>query len=178
VSEFFINSKHNLPSIDDRLDSFIRYLFKGEKYEILEKHGGGKLITDKYLKLYEDRMLGIGDSVSSLNPFWGEGIRQGLFSAKFAVDSIIKDRIDGKGLQDYAKKMNQYHDLNWKISMFISKQIYTRPNQVVFEKMIEYMDKYLTGEEVVAIGFQYDFKTLFFKKPVEFLKIALRQIFH
>jgi flavin-dependent dehydrogenase len=123
-------------------------------------------------------MLGIGDSISSLNPFWGEGIRQGLFSAKYAVAAIIQDNQDGNGLGEYAKQIKKYHNLNWKISMFISKQIYTRPSQAVFEMMVDYMDKYLTAEEVVSIGFNYSFKTLFFKRPFKFLMMALKQVFH
>jgi len=177
VSEFFINPKHNLPSIDDRLEAFLKWLLKDDVYKIVEKHGGGKLITDKYLQLYKDRMLGIGDSISSLNPFWGEGIRQGLYSAEYAVTAIVQDYHDGNGLSGYARQIKKYHDLNWKISMFISKQIYTRPSQRVFEMMVDYMDRYLTAEEVVSIGFYYSFKTLFFKRPLKFFMMALKQFF-
>jgi flavin-dependent dehydrogenase len=178
IAEFYIDPKRSLPSIDARLDGFIKHLLGEDNYQICEKHGGAKQITNKYKTLYKGRMLGIGDGVSSLNPFWGEGIRQGLFSAQYAVESIMSDIEDGQGLAGYRKKMNKYHGFKWKVSDFISRQIYKRPCQEVYELVVDYMREYLSAEDAVAIGFEYDFAKLVFMNPVKFLRIALKQLVH
>jgi hypothetical protein len=81
------------------------------------------------------------------------------------------------GLGMYKKIMNKYHNLNWKLSAFVAQQIYKRPNQKVFEEMIKFMDKSLTAEQAVDIGFYYKFHIFLITNPFHFIKMAVLQLF-
>lgn len=104
----------------------------------VEIHGGNAFLTGKKVSKITDGFIGIGDSVSTINPLAGEGIRPALKSGNFAAETIIeaikKKDFSVKTLKKYESRWNKYA-YTWKILDFVAKRGYSSSNSV--------LDKYI-----------------------------------
>ena len=87
-------------------EKVIKDYLKTEDYEILDVHGGtlrySPSIKDTF---YKDRIVAVGDAVSTVNPLGGEGIRYAMQSADLAceyIDEFLKTGQDN--FKAYRKK--------------------------------------------------------------------------
>ncbi len=90
------------------LDEFLENDFKYDDYEVLEKYKGKIPIYDKENKLFEDRLLLIGDSACQVKPTTGGGLLIGLESVQFAKDAILNSIND----IDFDRDLNDVHELD------------------------------------------------------------------
>ena len=90
------------------LDEFLENDFKHDDYEVLEKYKGKIPIYDKENKLFEDRLLLIGDSACQVKPTTGGGLLIGLESVQFAKDAILNSIND----IDFDRDLNDVHELD------------------------------------------------------------------
>ncbi|RJQ17075.1 NAD(P)/FAD-dependent oxidoreductase [Candidatus Woesearchaeota archaeon] len=96
----------------------------------LEIHAGDAYLTGKLLTRTYPGLICIGDSVCSINPLSGEGIRTGMNSAAFAAEAILNAQGDysKEKMSAYQKKWNAYAKA-WKYSSLMAKVIYQLPNK-------------------------------------------------
>lgn len=90
------------------LDEFLENDFKYDDYEVLEKYKGKIPIYDKENKLFEDRLLLIGDSACQVKPTTGGGLLIGLESVQFAKEAIL----NGIREIDFDRDLNDLHELS------------------------------------------------------------------
>ena len=111
IGESEVTSSKKHPNLESRLEDFVKLLLNDKKIEILEKHGGSIYggHNFKVKKIRSKNLLGIGDTIGSFNPFLGEGIRHALYSALFAVDSILKNIKNNEDLSNYEKMCGKIH---------------------------------------------------------------------
>ncbi len=171
VIEFWADPKRKLPSIDERLNKFLKWIGEEKVEKILEKHGGVKFISPKVNGVYKENVLAIGDVIGAINPLFAEGIRPGLVSAKFAVDAILKEDVG-----QFAKNWNRYIGWKWSACQFFAKLFYSLKSQKAFEAGANVTKKYLTSQTIIDWGFNYKFETIPLK-PISALKFFSARFF-
>ena len=93
------------------LNDFLNKDFEYEDFEVLEKYKGKIPIYNKDNKLFEDRVLLIGDSAAQVKPTTGGGLLVGLESVQFAKEAILDalDKInDGDDLEILSQSLANY----------------------------------------------------------------------
>ncbi|MFA5769959.1 MAG: NAD(P)/FAD-dependent oxidoreductase, partial [Patescibacteria group bacterium] len=105
LGEFEYSSFKNHVNLELRLEKFVSLLFDNNQVKILEKHGGSIYAGPKFKakNIFYKNLLGVGDTVGTINPILGEGIRHALYSSDFAVKSIIGNINKGEDLNNYEK---------------------------------------------------------------------------
>ena len=163
---------------DKPLKSCVEYILhdhlnlKDDEYKVIDVHGGTLQFIPGNKDVFVDgTIIGVGDTVSSVNPLGGEGIRHGMQSATVAsayVDKYLKGEISD--LKGYEKEMKKYFGVRWRLSYYFSKLIY----EYFSDRRINWTFKImrsLTLEELVAILFKYDFKLIISALYRIFLKV-------
>lgn len=169
ICEFENSSEKKIPNLEIRLEKFIKLLSNNQNFDILEKHGGSIYAGPKFkvTNLFYKNLLGIGDTIGTINPILGEGIRHALYSSDFAVKSIIDNINKGENLNNYEKMWKKYIGSRWNISLLVSMALYEKNTQVTqnfydtFTKFIEYLDL----NEIIQIAQEFNMKPLLKKFP-------------
>ncbi len=96
--------------------------------EVRAEHGGRALSDNSINQRATDGFMAIGDSVSSINPLFGEGIRPGMESAdmaaQVAIESLKEDDISEESLRRYDQRWNQEKGRGWRIQKIFGELIY------------------------------------------------------
>jgi flavin-dependent dehydrogenase len=170
--EYWVDQKRNLEDLNVRLDKYLDWIGRDNIEKILEKHGGSKYLSNKFPTIYRDNVLGIADVVGGINPLVCEGIRPGLYSAKYAVEAILSDN-----LKLYSRHWNKYKGSIWKKTEWISKYIlFGRQSQAYYEDLVNYADKNLSANDIADVGFYYNLKCVR-KNLINFLLPTIKRIF-
>lgn len=128
-----------------------------EMEEIVEQHSG-KVESDNSINQRADNgILAVGDSVSSINPLFGEGIRPGMESAEMAAnvaaEALKEGDVSRERLQEYEDRWNQSKGDNWKIQRIGGELIYDfSPDQQ--NRFVENIDE-LSDDEAERLQ-EYD----------------------
>lgn len=165
--EYWTDSKRGLPPLEQRLKKFVEFLgvdITDSEYEIIGKHGGRKIISKNFDRVRQGRIYGIGDSIGAINPFLAEGIRQGLVSAKLAVDAIQNDTPE-----TYEKQWLKFKGLRWKLSELFAHLCYESAPEGLIQSIASIAEK-MTSEELRRLVFQYEFEHLFKRAPLQTLR--------
>lgn len=165
--EYSSSKKHS--NLESRLEEFVKLLFKNNKVKVLEKHGGSIYAGPKFKvnNVRHKNLLGVGDTVATINPIFGEGIRHALYSADFAIKSIINNLNKGEDLNNYEKMWKKYIGSRWNVSLFISLALYEKNSQTTqyfYDKLINFFE-YLDVNEIIQLAKDYDINPLFKKFP-------------
>ena len=151
----------NVNSIEYYINLLIKDYLQLDSYEIIDKHGESLLyspgLQDEYL---DGRIIAIGDTVSTVNPLGGEGIRHAMVSAEIAykhIDKFLKGEI--KVLDGYKQEMYSVFLNIWKISEKMAQRKYLQQGDILVDKFVSSF-KSMSLEEIVDILFYYKFKTL------------------
>lgn len=161
LAEYYLDPKRGLPTLDQRLETFLKWLTKDAAQPVTteEKHGGSKFITTNFHKVHAGNILAIGDVIGAINPLFGEGIRHGLFSAKFAVEAIA-----ASNPQHYETAWKNYIGKNWKKTEFQAHLLYDkadRDTQNLYELAVKNTQKYSTAQSILKSGYYYQSKSFF-----------------
>jgi flavin-dependent dehydrogenase len=160
--EYWISPARGLPPLERRLHAFIAALgidLGSPDYEVLDKHGASKLVSRHFDRVRSGSVYAIGDTIGAINPFLAEGIRQGLFSARFAVDAILRDRP-----ADYERDWQRFKGARWRLAELFAYLCYDRPDPVFIDAIVD-IAKTMTSEELRALVFQYEFELIFKRSP-------------
>ncbi len=144
------------------LELLIQDYMKLEKYKLIDTHGS----TVKYsvgLKdiYYQDNVIAIGDSVSTINMLGGEGIRHGMENAEIA-SKYIKKYLDKhlSSFRPYQREMQRRYAFKWNLSEQMGRRRYMQDSDELIDKGVKYL-KSLTVEDMMNILFEYNFQKLY-----------------
>lgn len=154
-----------LIDIESKIKNIIKTKLKlnDDGYRFINKHGGTLIYSLGHNDfVYKDRILCVGDSISSVNPLGGEGIRHSMETAKIAVESIDdyfnKSKILGFDYQ--AKITDYYKKCKYDKSERIAMSIYNGNNDDLLEAGFKSVSK-VSIHDLFAILFFYDFGVVF-----------------
>lgn len=96
--------------------------------EIQTVHSGTVYSDNSINQRATDGFMAVGDSVSSINPLFGEGIRPGMESAdmaaQVAIEALEENDLSEERLRDYEREWNQEKGRNWGIQRVVGELIY------------------------------------------------------
>lgn len=131
-------------------------------YKLLDVHGGtlrySPSIQDTF---YKDKVVAIGDAISTVNPLGGEGIRYAMQSASLAVQYIDEYLRKGSAnFKRYRKRWRKKHLLKWQISEVSSRRMYGKYTDDQIEKRIYYFHKSTDINSLIDTLFNFRFNKL------------------
>ncbi|MCU0534906.1 MAG: NAD(P)/FAD-dependent oxidoreductase [Hydrococcus sp. Prado102] len=144
--------------LKDYTKQIIEIYIQPKNYEVLDIHGSiieySKELDDRY---YQNNLIAIGDTVSTVNSLGGEGIRHGFRGAEIACQSInayLKNEIDS--FASYQKQMKEVFERDWKQCDRIRKKVYLEYSDRKIDLGVAYL-KYLSINDLIDILFYYKF---------------------
>lgn len=112
---------------DDRLEN--AEIIPGERH-------AGSAYSSTGLNRVEGNVMGIGDTVDSLNPVLLEGIRPGMYSAEMAADAAIDgDEVSTDNLGEYERQWRSENGTDWFISKAVQEVLYSSDNERIDEHL-------------------------------------------
>jgi digeranylgeranylglycerophospholipid reductase len=129
VNDFY--ERHKPPN-DGEIDEYVKKWIESDDRwavdEVEDVHAGEAISDNSINKRARDGIVAVGDSVSSINPLFGEGIRPGMESAEMAADVVIEALHEGdtsKGkLIEYEKRWNREKGPKWKTQRMVGELLY------------------------------------------------------
>jgi geranylgeranyl reductase family protein len=117
VSKHKVNLKKELERIIHSHPEISKRFERAEPMETVK--GWGLPLGSKRRQISFDRLMLCGDAASLIDPFTGEGIGNGMISAKYAVDAVVKaietQNYTVEVLEQYDKDV--YHHLGPELNM-------------------------------------------------------------
>lgn len=145
------------PSIRHYLELMMQNCLGSTKLPIDDKHGKTLFYTyGQKDRLFEDNIIAIGDSISTLNPLASEGIRHALASGDIAAKCIEMFLKKQKGFKIYSAEMRHYFGWKWWLSEFIMRRLYREPDDHKLDLALSAF-KSLSIQELIDLGFDYHF---------------------
>jgi len=154
--------KHTIVSEEVPLKRSIELLLhdylKPQTYKILDIHGATlrycSQLQDVY---YRDRVVAIGDAVSTVNFLGGEGIRHAMHSATIAAHHIQRHlNHQTSDFQAYQREMYAVFRTQWNLSERMGIKKYLQDTDELVDRFVSYLQP-LSLEDVVDILFFYKF---------------------
>ena len=118
--------------IDDLVEGWVygNGRWSGEKIEI---HRGGAQINSSINTRAADGFMAVGDSVSSINPVFGEGIRPGMEAAdraaEVAVRALERGDTSERTLKEYERWWNREKGGDWRKFKAVKDMLYSFDNR-------------------------------------------------
>jgi digeranylgeranylglycerophospholipid reductase len=168
------DSKKNT-SLKEITENLISNFMNIAEYSIIDVHGGNVRIADKYNDIfYKNRVLAIGDAVSTINPLGAEGIKYAIEHAEMNIPYIVKFVKSNKNRFYVARfKWRKKYLLKWKICLILSKRIYKYTDSQIDSGLKKYI-KLTSKEDVIENLFRFNFKNIR-KKIVKIVYQKLRK---
>lgn len=138
------------------LEQLIRDGLKADKLCILDRHGKTLYYTPHRGDLhYEQNVVAIGDSVSTINPLTFEGIRHAMMSGRIAAKHIL-EFLSGRtsSFKGYVSEIRRYCGIRWLVSEVLMKKIYREPDGKKIHLMLKAL-KGFTFQEMMDLAFHY-----------------------
>lgn len=129
VNDFYQRHK---PPQDGEIDEYVRQWIESDDRwtvdEIEAVHAGQAVSDNSINQRAGHGIVAVGDSVSSINPLFGEGIRPGMESAEMAADTVIEalevgDTSRAK-LKEYEQRWNTEKGPKWKTQRMVGELLY------------------------------------------------------
>ncbi|MCA9382570.1 NAD(P)/FAD-dependent oxidoreductase [Candidatus Dojkabacteria bacterium] len=163
-----------LIDIESKIKNIIKTKLKlnEDDYKFINKHGGTLIYSLGHNDfVYKDRILCVGDSISSVNPLGGEGIRHSMETAKIAVKAIDDYFKDSKilGLNYQTEIENYYKCCKYDKSESIAMNMYKGNNDELLEAGFKSIS-HISIHDLFSILFFYNFGIVF-KHPKIFLNL-------
>ena len=129
IEDFY--DAHSAPddgTIDDYVEDWVAADPRWEADDIRAVHAGEAVSNNSINQRAVDGLVAIGDSVSSINPLFGEGIRPGMRSAEMAADVALdaldrgdtsRDRLSG-----YEEHWNDEMGFHWRVQRIVCELLY------------------------------------------------------
>lgn len=166
--------KTHLKSIDqDKTDKTTRSItekiiaeyLQATQYKIIDKHGGivryCKGLKDTF---YKDKVVGVGDAISAINPRGGEGIRYAMQSGALAAKYIQEYLETGKdNFKEYRKVWLKQKSKKWKLSEYSAARMYSKYSDVQIENRIRFFHKNFSIDDMIDSLFNFKYNNVFLR---------------
>ncbi|WP_405609189.1 NAD(P)/FAD-dependent oxidoreductase [Polaribacter sp. Asnod1-A03] len=134
-----------------------------DDYELIDIHGGTlRYSTSIKDTFYKDKVVAIGDAISTVNPLGGEGIRYAMKSADLAakhVDSYLKTGKENFG--QYRKKWRAKHLFSWQLCELAARRVYTKYTDAQIEERMQAYHKITDIDVVINTLFEFKFSKIY-----------------
>ncbi len=144
--------------MDGMLDKALKHPIKS----LVDRHGKTLRYTYRRRDLhYKERVLAIGDAISTLNPMAGEGIRHAMHSARFAAraaQAFLNG--DQAAFNNFKREMSHYCGIRWRRSELHMRTLFRQPNDQRIESILSAFKK-LSMPEMLDFAFHYTWKSSF-----------------
>ena len=114
--------------IDDYVEDWIASDPRWEMNEVRAVHAGEVVSDNSINRRADDGIVAVGDSVSSINPLFGEGIRPAMESARMAADVAIPAVRGGdtsrEALAAYQRRWNEERGRAWTLQRAVGELLY------------------------------------------------------
>lgn len=155
-------------------EKIIKDYIKIDNYRLIDVHGGtlkySPSIQDTF---YKDKVVAIGDAVSTVNPLGGEGIRYAMQNARLAstyIDDYLKT---GKNnFASYRRKWRNKKLLKWQISEASCRRVYGKCTDEQIERRVGYIHQTTDIDSIIETLFNFKFNKIF-SRVFEVLKLKL-----
>lgn len=163
VGTAILEGKHKIirqiKPIKEYIQQIIQDYIKIEQYQLIDVHGSvldySPGLNDIY---FQNQVIAIGDTVSTVNFLGGEGIRYAMKSAEVA-EKYIKDYLENhqQNFQKYEAELKQQFARRWNWSEQISRKVYLEYSDARIDQGVSYL-KYLSLNDLIDILFSYQFE--------------------
>ena len=117
-----------------------------------ERHAGAAYSNTGLSRVRGD-VMGIGDTVDSLNPIFLEGIRPGMESAEMALEASTEDgEVSADDLGAYGEAWRSEKGRNWFISKMVQEVLYSSGNKRI-DDMLEDVDELDPSSDMTGYDF-------------------------
>jgi flavin-dependent dehydrogenase len=139
------------------IDKIIDEYLCSKSYKILDKHGNvARYSLGLKDTFYKDKIVAIGDAVSTINPLGGEGIQYAMENGKFAADYIDRFLRNKKvNFKEYQKKWRKKYYLKWSICEEATKRMYTKYDDEKIESRVDYYHKNTDVNGLIDVLFNF-----------------------
>lgn len=130
-------------------------------YKLINSHGGVYRYSSGLKDVfYKNKVVGVGDVVSSVNPLGGEGIRYAMLSADMLIPYVLSYLKTGKNnFEAYRKEWRRKHYFKWWLCELVSKRVYkTYSDEKMDLRLAQYAKRFTTIDELNEILFKFNFK--------------------
>jgi digeranylgeranylglycerophospholipid reductase len=145
--------------LKEYINAILSEYMRVNDYQLIEAHGS---IVEYSIELQDiyyrgNNILAIGDTVSTINPLGGEGIRHAMQGAEIATQ-YIEASLEGKrtDLADYPRALKQYFAPKWNLSDRLSRKVYLEYSDTRIDRGVALL-KYLSTQDIIDILFYYKF---------------------
>ena len=141
-------------------EKIISEYLNAKEYKIIDKHGGivrySMGLKDIF---YKNKVVGVGDAISAINPRGGEGIRYAMQTGELASE-YIEDylKTGNENFDEYQKKWLKKTKKKWKLSEYSAGRMYSRYSDLQIENRVRFLNKNLTIDQIIdsLFNFKYD----------------------
>ncbi|MWG36044.1 NAD(P)/FAD-dependent oxidoreductase [Halomarina oriensis] len=128
----WVDDFHARRRTDHTIDDYVRDWLDADPRWTVESiragHAGEVRSDNSVNQRAADGLLAVGDSVSSINPLFGEGIRPAMESARMAADTAIEALLAGdtsrRRLAAYERRWNREKGSKWKTQRVVGELLY------------------------------------------------------
>jgi len=129
IDDFY--QRHRRPddgTIDDYVERWAEADPRWAIDEIRAVHAGQAISDNSINRRAVDGLVAVGDSVSSINPLFGEGIRPGMESAEMAaavaIEALDAGDCSRRRLAAYERRWNREKGSKWKTQRVVGELLY------------------------------------------------------
>lgn len=149
-----------------------------DDYELLDVHGGtlrySTSIKDTFFK---DKVVAVGDAISTVNPLGGEGIRYAMKSADLAADYVHEYLQTGnENFEEYKKNWRAKHLLSWQLCELAARRVYTKYTDEQIEARMQAYHKITDIDVVINTLFEFKFSKVYHRIALLYYNLTKEKI--
>ena len=146
-------------------EKIISEYLNAKEYKIIDRHGGivrySMGLKDIF---YKNRVIGVGDAVSAINPRGGEGIRYAMQTGELAASYIEKYIKTGKeDFDEYQKVWLKKTKKKWKLSEYSAARMYNKYSDAQVENRVKFLNKNFTIDQIIDSLFNFKYDRVFLR---------------
>ena len=159
-------------------EQIIKEYIKSENYKLLDVHGGILRYSEGLKDLfYHNKVVGVGDAVSAINPRGGEGIRYAMQSADLACEYIHEYLTTGKeNFHQYRKKWRKRKLFKWRLSEMSAQRMYSKYSDQQVENRVAFFHKNFSIDVLIDSLFNFKYNEML-SRILQFLFLKIRYAF-
>lgn len=152
------NSKHERRDLKAITEEILDNYIGAKDYELIDMHGGSLRYSQGQKDIfYRNRVLGIGDTVSTVNPLGGEGIRYAIESAEMAAPYIEQFvRTNKNKFRRYKSKWKRKYYFKWVVCEILCLRIYRTYTDEKIDHRLSQYHRISTIEDVKENFFRFN----------------------
>lgn len=159
-------------------EKIISEYLKAKEYKIIDKHGGivrySMGLKDVF---YKNKVIGVGDAVSAINPRGGEGIRYAMQTGELASKYIEQYLKTGnENFDEYQKIWLKKTRKKWKLSEYSAARMYSRYTDAQVENRVHFMNKNFTTDQIIDSLFNFKYDKVFLR-AIQYSWVKLQYFF-